>query len=68
MFKIILGNESCDLDSAICALTYAYYLNCKNGLLALPIMNIPREEIFLKTEVIYYLKQNDITLNNLIFR
>nr|KAI8751852.1 protein prune-like protein 2-like isoform X3 [Biomphalaria glabrata] len=24
---LVLGNESCDLDSTVCAITYAYYLH-----------------------------------------
>ncbi|XP_026464366.1 exopolyphosphatase PRUNE1-like [Ctenocephalides felis] len=68
LFRIVLGNEACDLDSAISALTYAFYLNHKTGIPTLPVMNILKQEIPLKTEVVHFLKQNDILLHNLIFR
>jgi len=46
---IVLGNESCDLDSAVCALVYAHYWSSRT--LAIPMLNIPRADIPLKTEV-----------------
>jgi len=46
---LVTGNESCDLDSAICALTVAHHLS--NQAFALPLLNIPREDVSLRTEV-----------------
>lgn len=75
---IIMGNESCDLDSAVCALTLAYfYSNCdklsKNLLTNsnrrfLPIMNITRDNLPLKTEVTHFVQKNGVNIENLICR
>lgn len=58
-----MGNESCDLDSAVCAVSLSYFyqhyndfessaspklLNTRNFL---PVLNIPRKDFVLKTEV-----------------
>ena len=51
--RLVLGNESCDLDSAICAITLAHHLHSKNEdrTLVLPVLNIPQEDVPLRTEV-----------------
>jgi len=53
---VVLGNESCDLDSAICSLVYAHHLNL-NGT-AIPMLNIPAEDVPLRTEVKFCLQEN----------
>ena len=45
---LVLGNESCDLDSAVCALVLAHHQSCFSGTFALPILNIPKEDVILK--------------------
>lgn len=54
-----MGNEACDLDSTTCALLYARYLNSKAmySSIHLPVLNIPRDDYLLKTEVVYLLKR-----------
>lgn len=56
---IILGNESCDLDSAVSALLFARYLNHikKHASIHLPVLNTTKEEFCLKTEVKYLFKR-----------
>ncbi len=56
---IILGNESCDLDSAVCALIFAYFLEQQKKFASvhLPVLNVAKEEFILKTEVVYFLKR-----------
>lgn len=56
---IILGNESCDLDSAVCALVFAYFLEQKQKFASvhLPVLNVAKEDYVLKTEVVYFLKR-----------
>ena len=49
---IVLGNESCDLDSVVSSVTLAHHLSSKT--LSLPFLNIPREDVALHTEVIYW--------------
>ena len=45
---LVLGNESCDLDSAVCALVLAHHQSCFSGTFVLPILNIPKEDVTLK--------------------
>jgi len=53
---VVLGNESCDLDSAICSLVYAHHLNFKS--ITIPILNIPSEDVPLRTDVKFCLGEN----------
>ena len=37
----VIGNESCDLDSVVCSVTYAYFLQCKQqSELVLPLLQV----------------------------
>lgn len=72
--RIVIGNESCDLDSAVCALVCAF-LEYREALEAgrtdvavIPLMNIPEREFRIKTEVAYYLRRHDIPPALLCFR
>ena len=40
----VIGNESCDLDSAVCAIVYAYWLNINKGLddIVFPLLNVSK--------------------------
>ncbi|CAO1356218.1 unnamed protein product [Diamesa serratosioi] len=73
----VLGNESCDLDSALSAIGLAFhYHEIKNKSVSLPdninvlnivpVLNVNRIEVPLKTEVVHWLKKNDIEVKNLI--
>lgn len=72
----ILGNESCDLDSAVCAVSLAYFYSNTNKLPEnflidgnrrfLPIMNIQRTNLPLKTEVTYLMRKNGIDIDDLV--
>ncbi|XP_075158851.1 exopolyphosphatase prune [Haematobia irritans] len=72
---IVLGNESCDLDSAVSSISLAYF-NHKNRsehktdveCNFLPILNIPKRDFSLKTEVRYFLNKYSITEEMLTFR
>lgn len=72
----MLGNESCDLDSAVCAISLAYfYQNNKNtklhasqALNYLPILNIPKKDYPLKTEVKFIFQENNINDELLTFK
>ncbi|XP_046141708.1 exopolyphosphatase PRUNE1 isoform X1 [Osmia bicornis bicornis] len=72
--RVILGNGSCDLDSAVSALAQGYldYLDgMKNDgtkLAVIPVMNIPEREYRVKTEVVFFLKRHDIPFALLTFR
>lgn len=67
---VVLGNEACDLDSAVSSLVYGYVLYMKDTLpkAVLSVLNIPFAHFPVKTEVIYYLKECNVDVSNLIFR
>ncbi|XP_063889356.1 exopolyphosphatase PRUNE1-like [Scylla paramamosain] len=69
---VVLGNESCDLDSAVSAIVYAFLLhslqNGEEAVGVVPVLNIPASEYPLKTEVTHWLQKHGILQNSLIFR
>ncbi|XP_076649401.1 exopolyphosphatase PRUNE1-like isoform X3 [Halictus rubicundus] len=73
--RVVMGNGTCDLDSAVCALVQGYleYLDTKeecefNRVAIIPLMNIPRREYCIKTEVVYVFKHYKISPDLLTFR
>lgn len=71
--KVVMGNESCDLDSAVCSLVHAQLLRESLGpslssTVVLPVLNIPQSDLPLKTEIMFYFSENDVPLDLLIFR
>lgn len=72
----VIGNESCDLDSAVSAISLAYFYTVtketpKNLSLTqnerfLPVLNIKRVNLPLKTEVTYFMQSNGINPDDLI--
>lgn len=73
----VVGNESCDLDSAVSAVGLAYfYMNASQlseHLLIgdgnrrfLPMMNIHRKNLPLKTEVTYFMRKHGINVDDLV--
>lgn len=66
---VVLGNEACDLDSTVSTLVTAYLfhkLNLAFGIIVFPVINVSREDLRLRTEVIYFLKKMNIPLDLLI--
>ncbi|XP_055523272.1 exopolyphosphatase PRUNE1-like, partial [Wyeomyia smithii] len=71
---VVIGNESCDLDSAVCSISLAFHLSkCPSFVETVtdwerivPVLNLTRAELPLKTEVIYYLQAQQIDLDSLI--
>lgn len=66
----VMGNESADLDSVISSIAYAYLLNQKeveHGELFIPLINIYREEIALRKDILYLFQLMDISVDNLLF-
>lgn len=72
----VVGNESCDLDSAVSAVGLAYYYmnatKIPENLLSdgnrrfLPMMNIHRRNLPLKTEVTYFMRKHGINVDDLV--
>ncbi|OQV25483.1 putative Protein prune-like protein [Hypsibius exemplaris] len=73
---IVVGNEACDLDSAVSALTYAFHLTHSSvrsvsrndgAALIIPLLNIPEDDYSLKTEVVHALQREGVEQADLIF-
>ncbi|XP_060083778.1 protein prune homolog 2-like [Ylistrum balloti] len=68
---VVLGNEACDLDSAIAAIVYSYYRHktkTEDSCLYVPVLNIPRKKYHLRTETTFLLSQQGISADLLTFR
>ncbi|NXG52631.1 PRUN1 Exopolyphosphatase, partial [Psilopogon haemacephalus] len=68
---VVLGNESCDLDSTVSALALAHFLAQTSpapGAAFVPVLNIPRADLALRTETTWLLRALGISSAALIFR
>ncbi|XP_010071659.1 PREDICTED: protein prune homolog 2, partial [Pterocles gutturalis] len=67
---VVLGNKSCDLDSLISTLAYAYFLDKVSppDVLCLPVLNIPRRDFSYFTETRFILEELNIPESFHIFR
>ena len=53
---MVAGNETCDVDSVVCALTYAHYISttgnfAPEGAMTLPLVQCRREELVARADV-----------------
>ncbi|GFW49513.1 exopolyphosphatase PRUNE1 [Trichonephila clavipes] len=66
--QIVLGNESCDLDSAISSLVMAYFIFKvqKNADIVIPVLNVKRKELAVRTEVVFFLEETSINISDVI--
>lgn len=69
-FHVVLGNEACDLDSMVCALTYAYLLSQTSGedRQVVPLLNIRQVEFPLRSDSVLLLQQLHLSSDLLLFR
>ncbi|KAM6033534.1 protein prune homolog 2 isoform 2-T2 [Chlamydotis macqueenii] len=67
---VVLGNKSCDLDSLISTLAYAYFLDKVSppDVLCLPVLNIARRDFSYFTETRFILEELNIPESFHIFR
>ncbi|CAM9125181.1 unnamed protein product, partial [Bubo scandiacus] len=68
---VVLGNEACDLDSAVSALALAYFLAKTSPApkaAFVPVLNIPRADFALRPETTFLLRAQGIPAASLIFR
>ncbi|CAN7984048.1 unnamed protein product [Ixodes hexagonus] len=68
---VVLGNEACDLDSAVSAIVTAYLLHelqPVKSILVVPVLNIARKDVKLRTEITYFFEQVDVPLDSVICR
>ncbi|XP_017562351.2 exopolyphosphatase PRUNE1 [Pygocentrus nattereri] len=70
LLHVVLGNEACDIDSMISALTFAYFLSktLESGKAAVPILNIPRAEFPLRSDNVFLLRETGLSQDYLLFR
>ncbi|GIY26835.1 protein prune homolog 2 [Caerostris extrusa] len=66
--QVVLGNESCDLDSAISSLVMAYFIFKvqKTADIVIPVLNVKRKELPVRTEVVFFLEETNINISNVI--
>ncbi|XP_023377602.1 exopolyphosphatase PRUNE1 isoform X3 [Pteropus vampyrus] len=67
---VVLGNEACDLDSMVSALTLAFYLakTTEAEEVFVPVLNIKRSELPLRGDSVFFLQKIHIPESLLIFR
>jgi len=71
---VVMGNEGCDLDSVISSIIIGYYTahslstKQKASTTVFPVINCSRQDLPLRTESVFYLKQNGIDMDQLICR
>ncbi|XP_070778338.1 exopolyphosphatase PRUNE1-like [Enoplosus armatus] len=70
---VVLGSESCDLDSAMSSLAMGYFLSrtsssLSGSSLVLTVLNVPRSLFHLRTEVLLLLKEASVATETLVFR
>ncbi|CAH2350544.1 exopolyphosphatase [[Candida] railenensis] len=66
--KFVTGNQSADLDSVISAISYSYFTNLKDSSEhVIPLINIPREDLRLRRDIVSVLKAHSINEDLLYF-
>uniref|UniRef100_A0A3Q1F9V6 Prune exopolyphosphatase 1 n=1 Tax=Acanthochromis polyacanthus TaxID=80966 RepID=A0A3Q1F9V6_9TELE len=70
---VVLGSESCDLDSAVSSLAMAYFLSRTSSgrlgaPLVVPVLNIPRSQFYLRADVLLLFREAGIATETLVFR
>ena len=65
--RIVMGNTSCDVDSAIGAICLAYYYETKLGQKWTPIINCKAADFFCNLEIVLHLKNCQIEQSDLVF-
>ncbi|XP_008321138.1 exopolyphosphatase PRUNE1 [Cynoglossus semilaevis] len=70
ILHVVMGNEACDVDSMVSALVYAFFLSKTLGgdTLVLPLLNIHREELALRSDNTFLLRQSGVSHDLLLFR
>lgn len=67
IIHFVMGNESADLDSIASSIAYAYLLSRDKSELYVPLMNIGREEIILRKDVLFLFQLLNISLADVLF-
>uniref|UniRef100_A0A3B3BN39 Prune exopolyphosphatase n=1 Tax=Oryzias melastigma TaxID=30732 RepID=A0A3B3BN39_ORYME len=69
-FHVVLGNEACDVDSMVSALAFSYFLfkTAHGDTVPLPLLNIRRSELVLRSDNVFLLRQVGLSPELLLFR
>lgn len=74
-FSFVVGNETCDLDSAVSAICLAYYYNHHHHaaleipkIRYVPLLNIRRNDLMLKTELLWLARRYGFVADLLLCR
>lgn len=65
--KFVSGNQSADLDSVISAISYSFFNNLHHGEFTIPLVNIPRQDIQLRRDIVSLLDSQSISCDLLYF-
>ncbi|KAJ8978286.1 hypothetical protein NQ317_009626 [Molorchus minor] len=71
---IIIGNESCDLDSTVSSIALAYFLHyhkiseVPDSAIVVPVLNVSLENFLLRAENCFVLEECGIPLDTFIYR
>lgn len=65
---VTVGNESCDLDSIVSAISHAHFLSEQNrSVVSLPLLQCPREDFALRTDATWLFGQLNLDPSQLLF-
>lgn len=69
VLRFVTGNQSADMDSVVSAISYAYFYNQKNPSEQpyLPLVNITRDELRLRRDIVLLLQSHSISKYDLFF-
>lgn len=69
LYRFVTGNQSADMDSVVSAISYAYFYHLKNPSEApfLPLVNINRDELRLRRDIVLLLKAHSLNEKSLFF-
>ena len=65
--NVVMGNEACDLDSAVCAIVLSFLLSSRTGQLHAPLLNVPRGDLCLRPDVVRALEDASVDPGQLFF-
>lgn len=70
LLHVVLGNEACDLDSMVSAITFAYFLSktVNSRTAVVPLLNIPRAEFPIRSDNVFLLRESSLSQEYLLFR
>lgn len=66
---VVVGNESCDLDSVASTLALAHYRStvASTEQISLPFLNCPREDLSLRQDIVWLLNHLQVDSSQLLF-